>query len=158
MSVIQESINIIIIIIIVILTLAIWNYNCLKIILKKNWCLWQELPFFREKNDFKENLEQHRQRLHHSNTTVYREIDFYTDMLQIFIDWLYESVGNSQGHGSWQILVAYQLLIVSNVDTGIERTLGERWRRERLMYNFENCGGSVFVTSVVAEREWTLWE
>ncbi|XP_030838417.1 uncharacterized protein LOC115922837 [Strongylocentrotus purpuratus] len=83
-----------------------------------------ELPFFREKNDFKENLEQHRQRLHHSNTTVYREIDFYTDMLQIFIDWLYESVGNSQGHGSWQILVAYQLLIVSNVDTGIERTLG----------------------------------
>nr|XP_054770950.1 uncharacterized protein LOC129278842 [Lytechinus pictus] len=83
-----------------------------------------ELPFFREKNDFKENLERHRQRLHHENTTVYREIEFYTDMLQIFIDWLYESVGNSQGHGSWQILVAYQLLIVSNVDTGIERTLG----------------------------------
>ncbi|XP_071492763.1 uncharacterized protein [Diadema antillarum] len=83
-----------------------------------------ELPFFREKMDFKENLEAHRTQLHHANTTVYREIEFYTDMLQIFIDWLYESVGNSQGHGSWQILVAYQLLIVSNVDTGIERTLG----------------------------------
>ena len=83
-----------------------------------------ELPFFRKKSDFKQHLAYHRHYLNPNYTTVYREIDFYTDALQIFIDWLYESVGNSKGHAIWQTLVAYQLLIVSNVDTGIERTLG----------------------------------
>ncbi|XP_072033174.1 uncharacterized protein [Amphiura filiformis] len=84
----------------------------------------KELPFFRKKSDFKEHLATHRANLKRNDTTVYNEIDFYTSALQIFIDWLYESVGNSKGHAIWQTLVAYQLLIVSNVDTGIERTLG----------------------------------
>lgn len=83
-----------------------------------------ELPFFRKKSDFKSHLANHRSTLKRHQTTVYKEIDFYTSALQIFIDWLYESVGNSKGHAIWQTLVAYQLLIVSNVDTGIERTLG----------------------------------
>lgn len=83
-----------------------------------------ELPFFRKKSDFKQHLAHHRHNLNRNDTTVYKEIDFYTSALQIFIDWLYESVGNSKGHAIWQTLVAYQLLIVSNVDTGIERTLG----------------------------------
>ncbi|XP_033097871.1 uncharacterized protein LOC117101862 [Anneissia japonica] len=84
----------------------------------------KELQFFRKKHDFKLHLARHRQHLHRSNTTVYAEIEFYTELLQIFIDWLYESIGNSKGHGMWQTLVAYQFLIVSNVDRGIERTLG----------------------------------
>ncbi|XP_072033171.1 uncharacterized protein [Amphiura filiformis] len=84
----------------------------------------KELPFFRKKSDFKQHLAYHRNNLNRNDTTVYQEIDFYTGVLQIFIDWLYESVGNSKGHATWQTLVAYQLLIVSNVDTGIERTLG----------------------------------
>ena len=83
-----------------------------------------ELPFFRKKSDFKMHLARHRYNLKRNETTVYKEIDFYTSALQIFIDWLYESVGNSKGHSIWKTLVAYQLLIVSNVDTGIERTLG----------------------------------
>ncbi|XP_072046461.1 uncharacterized protein [Amphiura filiformis] len=84
----------------------------------------KELPFFRKKSDFKKHLANHRSNLNRNNTTVYQEIDFYTSALQIFIDWLYESVGNSKGHAIWKTLVAYQMLIVSNVDTGIERTLG----------------------------------
>ncbi|XP_033098096.1 uncharacterized protein LOC117102002 isoform X1 [Anneissia japonica] len=84
----------------------------------------KELKFFRKKEDFKLHLDYHRQHLHRSNTTVYTEIEFYTELLQIFIDWLYESIGNSKGHDMWQTLVAYQFLIVSNIDMGIERTLG----------------------------------
>ncbi|XP_070532968.1 uncharacterized protein [Ptychodera flava] len=82
------------------------------------------LPFFRKKEDFRNHLARHRADIGESNATVYEEINFYTDAIQIFIDWLYESVGNSKGTGLWQTLVAYQFLIVSNVDTGIERTLG----------------------------------
>ena len=51
-------------------------------------------------------------------------IHFYTDAIQLFIDWLYESVGKSGGQGLWETLVAYQLLIVGMEQTGIERTLG----------------------------------
>ena len=94
----------------------------------QNWpvetSVLKELPFFREKSHFKSHLAEHRRSLKRTDTDVYREIDFYTSALQIFIDWLYESVGNSKGHAIWQTLVSYQLLIVSNVDTGIERTLG----------------------------------
>ncbi|XP_033126940.1 uncharacterized protein LOC117124706 [Anneissia japonica] len=94
----------------------------------KNWpiktSVLTALPFFHEKQDLKQHLARHRQSLHSTNTTIYEEIYFYTELLQIFIDWLYESVGNSKGHGMWKTLVAYQLLVVSNVDTGIERTLG----------------------------------
>ncbi|XP_033103958.1 uncharacterized protein LOC117106666 [Anneissia japonica] len=84
----------------------------------------EALPFFNEKQDLKQHLAWHRETLSSTNTTIYEEIYFYTELLQIFIDWLYESVGNSKGHGMWTTLVAYQLLVVSNVDTGIERTLG----------------------------------
>ncbi|XP_022108254.1 uncharacterized protein LOC110988764 [Acanthaster planci] len=83
-----------------------------------------ELPFFQRKSDFKMHLVEHRKSVTRSDTAVYDEVNFYTDILQIFIDWLYESIGNSEGNGLWQVLVAYQLLIVSNVETGIERTLG----------------------------------
>ncbi|XP_071479277.1 uncharacterized protein [Diadema setosum] len=83
-----------------------------------------ELPFFRQKSDFQAHLANHRRHLHRFNTTAHLEIDFYTDPLRIFIDWLYDSVGNSEGNGLWRTLVAYQLLIVSIVDIGIERTLG----------------------------------
>ena len=84
-----------------------------------------ELPFFRDKSDFKMHLVEHRKSVTRSaGTSVYDEVNFYTDILQIFIDWLYESIGNSEGIDIWQVLVAYQLLIVSNVETGIERTLG----------------------------------
>ena len=51
-------------------------------------------------------------------------IHFYSDAIQLFIDWLYESVGKSGGQGLWKTLVAYQLLIVGMEQTGIERTLG----------------------------------
>ncbi|XP_071798818.1 uncharacterized protein [Asterias amurensis] len=94
----------------------------------KDWpvetSILNELPFFREKSDFKQHLVEHRKSVTRSDTAVYDEVNFYTDILQIFIDWLYESIGNSEGSDLWQVLVAYQLLIVSNVETGIERTLG----------------------------------
>ncbi|XP_070582300.1 uncharacterized protein [Ptychodera flava] len=89
-----------------------------------NTHILRALPFFRKKEDFRRHLAGHRADIDKSKTTVYDEINFYTDAIQIFIDWLYESVGNSKGTGLWQTLVAYQFLIVSNVDTGIERTLG----------------------------------
>ncbi|XP_022098629.1 uncharacterized protein LOC110983582 [Acanthaster planci] len=98
----------------------------------------KELPYFRHKEDFKEYLAHHRRNLHRSNTTVYDEIDFYTDILQIFIDWLYDSIGNSNGHGLWQTLVSYQLLIVSNVDIGIARTLGSIFFARGKFYSFDD--------------------
>ncbi|XP_071944799.1 uncharacterized protein [Antedon mediterranea] len=125
----------------------------------------KELPFFRKKRDLKLHLAYHRQHLHRSNTTVYAEIEFYTELLQIFIDWLYESIGNSKGHGMWQILVAYQLLIVSNVDTGIERTLGSifytlggfdehkdfAWFIDKYNVGIWNCKASMSYSTLVTE-------
>ncbi|XP_011665380.2 uncharacterized protein LOC115918082 [Strongylocentrotus purpuratus] len=79
---------------------------------------------FQNKEALLSYLFQYRLTLDIHNTTIYEVIHFYTDAIQLFIDWLYESVGKSGGQGLWETLVAYQLLIVGMEQTGIERTLG----------------------------------
>nr|XP_002741362.1 PREDICTED: uncharacterized protein LOC100367642 [Saccoglossus kowalevskii] len=69
------------------------------------------VPFFRKKEDCRKHLSKHRSSIDKSNATVYDEIRCYP-------------IGNSKRTGFWQILVAYQLLIEGNIDTGAERTLG----------------------------------
>ncbi|XP_071509394.1 uncharacterized protein [Diadema antillarum] len=79
---------------------------------------------FQNKEALMAYLFEYRLTLDIHNTTIYEVIHFYTDAIQLFIDWLYESVGKSGGLGLWETLVAYQLLIVGMEQTGIERTLG----------------------------------
>ena len=87
------------------------------------------------------------------NLPFFQVINFYTDAIQLFIDWLYESVGKSGGQGLWETLVAYQLLIVGMEQTGIERTLGAvfytqggfdkptdyRWYMQKMQVKMSNC-------------------
>ncbi|XP_022101584.1 uncharacterized protein LOC110985115 [Acanthaster planci] len=99
------------------------------------------------------------------NTTIYEVINFYTDAIQLFIDWLYESVGKSGGQGLWETLVAYQLLIVGMEQTGIERTLGAvfytqggfdkpadyRWYMEKMQVGKSNIWASQKYSDLVRE-------
>ncbi|XP_033095423.1 uncharacterized protein LOC117100002 isoform X2 [Anneissia japonica] len=79
---------------------------------------------FKNKQTFMNFLIKYRLTLDNQNTTIYQVIHFYTDAIQIFVDWFNESVGKSGGQGVWETLVAYQLLIVGMEQIGIERTLG----------------------------------
>ncbi|XP_033095480.1 uncharacterized protein LOC117100038 isoform X2 [Anneissia japonica] len=79
---------------------------------------------FKNKQECMNFLFKYRLMLDNQNTTIYEVIHFYTDAIQIFIDWFNESVGKSGGQGVWETLVAYQLLIIGMEQIGIERTLG----------------------------------
>ncbi|XP_050412294.2 uncharacterized protein LOC126827125 [Patella vulgata] len=53
-----------------------------------------------------------------------RELRFYSGVVTEFINWLYSSIQFSNSGNDWRKLVAYQLLLTSKNDMGIERTLG----------------------------------
>ena len=52
------------------------------------------------------------------------EIVFYTEVINMFLRWIYNSVTTSRDGDIWNVLVAYLLLIMAKEDVGIERTLG----------------------------------
>ncbi|XP_074654765.1 uncharacterized protein LOC141908568 [Tubulanus polymorphus] len=79
---------------------------------------------FRTKFEFQQLLMEHRLRLKPENTNVYKEIDFYTRTIAVFIDWMYDAIQESRDGDVWRTLVAYQLLVMAKEDLGIERTLG----------------------------------
>ena len=52
------------------------------------------------------------------------EINFYTDIIDNFIEWVYSSIEETQNGQLWKDLVAYVMLVLAKENTGIERTLG----------------------------------
>ena len=51
-------------------------------------------------------------------------MDFYINMIDVFIGWMYRAIQFAQDGDDWRQLVAYQLLLSSKNDIGVERTLG----------------------------------
>ncbi|XP_033095478.1 uncharacterized protein LOC117100037 isoform X3 [Anneissia japonica] len=118
---------------------------------------------FKNKQTFMSFLFKYRLTLDNQDTTIYEVIHFYTDAIQIFIDWFNGSVGKSGGQGVWETLVAYQLLIVGMEQIGIERTLGAvfftqggfqqtdyLWYMEKLQVGESNIKSSKKYSSLVS--------
>ncbi|XP_002732877.1 uncharacterized protein LOC100367967 [Saccoglossus kowalevskii] len=85
----------------------------------------QDLTQFQSKIEFQKYLDDHRVYLDGSNSSIYDEVEFYTNIIKVFIGWLYQNIANSSGRdGIWRQLVAYQLVIIAKEDIGVERTLG----------------------------------
>ena len=82
---------------------------------------------FPTRTSFEQTLKSHRDDLvyiHKKNHTLHTEMTFYVDMIDSFIGWMYRAIQFAQDGDDWRHLVAYQLLLSSKNDIGIERTLG----------------------------------
>ena len=82
------------------------------------------LGAFISKGKFLKYLQDHIAEIDKSVTNVYKEIEFYSNTIKLFTDWLYSSIQGSRDGTLWRSLVAYQLLVLSKEQLGIERTLG----------------------------------
>lgn len=79
--------------------------------------------FFDTKDDFRRYLQQHRIELS-TNISVYDEILFYKESIDVFLIWLYDALKESKFSSLWKALVAYQKVILCGHYAGIERSLG----------------------------------
>ncbi|BFZ23584.1 hypothetical protein BsWGS_26623 [Bradybaena similaris] len=98
-----------------------------KIKALKTWPLEESNGKFRDFKEFKRLLEEYRNSLLFSpdqQRTVRQEMAFYLEIIDELIKWLYRAIQFTQEGDEWRQLVAYQLLITSKNDIGIERTLG----------------------------------
>nr|KAG5700172.1 hypothetical protein BaRGS_011015 [Batillaria attramentaria] len=78
-------------------------------------------------DDFWRTLQYHRDDLvyvHRENHTLHTEMKFYVDLINAFIIWMYRAIQFARDGDDWRELVAYQLLLSSKNDIGVERTLG----------------------------------
>ncbi|XP_076451194.1 uncharacterized protein LOC143287134 [Babylonia areolata] len=78
-------------------------------------------------DSFQKALTRHRDDLlyvHEENHTLHTEMNFYIDMIDTFIRWMYRAIQFAKDGDDWRYLVAYQLLLSSKNDIGVERTLG----------------------------------
>ncbi|XP_070206578.1 uncharacterized protein [Littorina saxatilis] len=76
---------------------------------------------------FTQAIEEHRDDLVYTqknNHSLHTEMSFYINLIDSFIDWMYRAIQFAQDGDDWRQLVAYQLLLSSKNDIGIERTLG----------------------------------
>ncbi|XP_062573854.1 uncharacterized protein LOC134235721 [Saccostrea cucullata] len=79
---------------------------------------------FQSKDKFLLFLNRHRYQLDLYNRTVKEEMLFYTDVIDIFITWLYDAVSEARSGSIWKTLVAYQEIIVASEYIGRERGMG----------------------------------
>jgi hypothetical protein len=79
---------------------------------------------FQTKDGFLLFLNRHRYQLDLYNRTSKEELLFYTDVIDIFINWLYDAVSEARSGSVWKTLVAYQEIVVASEYIGRERGLG----------------------------------
>lgn len=79
---------------------------------------------FQSKDRFLLFLNRHRYQLDLYNRTAKEELFFYTDVIEVFITWLYDAVSEARSGAIWKTLVAYQEIIVASEYIGRERGLG----------------------------------
>uniref|UniRef100_A0A1I8GKN0 guanylate cyclase n=2 Tax=Macrostomum lignano TaxID=282301 RepID=A0A1I8GKN0_9PLAT len=79
---------------------------------------------FRSRENFMEELSKHRRELDHFKTSLYREIRFYSELTQVFIDWVYTAIQKSRDGSLWRKMVAYVMLVICKENMGVERSLG----------------------------------
>lgn len=79
---------------------------------------------FQSKDRFLLFLNRHRYQLDLYNRTAKEELFFYTDVIDVFITWLYDAVSEARSGAIWKTLVAYQEIIVASEYIGRERGLG----------------------------------
>ncbi|XP_067658996.1 uncharacterized protein [Haliotis asinina] len=81
---------------------------------------------FPTKENFLLYLQDHRDTLltEPGTTSLHEEVKFYNNVVKTFIAWLYKAIQFSQEGDTWRMMVAYQLLLTSKNDMGVERTLG----------------------------------
>ncbi|XP_022338550.2 uncharacterized protein LOC111134052 isoform X2 [Crassostrea virginica] len=79
---------------------------------------------FQTREKFLSYLNRHRYQLDSYNRTIKEELQFYSDSIEVFIQWLYEAIVETQSGSVWKSLVAYQEIIVASEFFGRERGLG----------------------------------
>ncbi|OWF44095.1 Guanylate cyclase 32E [Mizuhopecten yessoensis] len=79
---------------------------------------------FESKDKLQEYLSRHRQLLSKNRYNINNELDFYTNIIDVVIVWLYKSITQGKFAVVWKTLVAYLKLTSGKQDIGIERALG----------------------------------
>ncbi|GFR59391.1 guanylate cyclase 32E [Elysia marginata] len=69
------------------------------------------------KFDIEQNLDP-------NNYDIYVEMEFYSFLIERFIEWMYGAIKESNMASIWKILVAYQKIVTVMEHIGIERALG----------------------------------
>lgn len=77
--------------------------------------------------EFLEHITTFRNDLDPENTTVREVIEFYTDINTVLISKMEEFVKMESQYHLWTELIAYELLILSIEEVGIERALGSTY-------------------------------
>ena len=81
---------------------------------------------FHNRDTFQEYLNTHRRSHQYNNTTVVKEITFYTDIISNLFDWLFrqQSSHHQSDFDVLQEFNGYRMFLIGKEKTGIERALG----------------------------------
>ncbi|XP_076086310.1 uncharacterized protein LOC143056978 [Mytilus galloprovincialis] len=79
---------------------------------------------YQSREHFVNFLNRHRYELDSNNATATAEINFYSQTIEIFIKWMYDSVSELDTGTIWKTLVGYQELIIASEYIGRERGYG----------------------------------
>lgn len=98
---------------------------------------------FRSKEEFAHDISIHRQRIGYGgqNSTVKKEINFYTNIIKLTLDWLFRTLKENYPDNNSFDLLGYHTFLVAKDKIGVERALG----------------GTFFSTGYFNETQELLW-
>lgn len=81
---------------------------------------------FKSKEQFARDINIHRQRIGYGgyNSTVQKEINFYTNIIKLILDWLFQTFKENYPNTYSLNLLGYHTFLVAKDKIGVERALG----------------------------------
>lgn len=88
------------------------------------WLSGNVPTYFRSGEAFYNHLQNYRDSVNNSNTTINDVIKWYSDVNDVTVGWIGSLIVESDYVTRWQPLIAYHMLLMSKEQAGIERALG----------------------------------
>lgn len=83
-----------------------------------------EMTYFQERNKFQNFLNKHRYELDGSHPSEKSELAFYTELIDVFMQWFFEAIKAANTGSIWKLLVTLQETLQAKEMLGIERAYG----------------------------------
>ncbi|XP_045166863.2 adenylate cyclase, germination specific-like [Mercenaria mercenaria] len=83
-----------------------------------------EKQYFRSKRKLINHINSRRNKLDPNSPDVYGEINFYSEIVEFFMEWMIERIRESGFGNIWKSLVVFQKITRCMLDTGAERAYG----------------------------------
>ena len=107
---------------------------------------------YHSNESFYSHLENHRLQLAHLEMTIFEDMKFYSDDIQIMMTWLHESLSEAKHNMKWKSFVAYENMVSAKETAAMEKSLGGYYFSNGKFQNMDQYSMYIRMANVFKKR------